>query len=150
MKHFWSFFHKKANSKGGEYANEKYSALYSAGYPYFLNFLIKQETEDILTHCNYKIADFVSEYAYDPISGIPGIHRWLDGMSKDVHIYNIEHKTIEVREATHSVFSKKIEAMVKSKHFFECEISKELTEAIFLKNSLTFYIGAIKEGFNPK
>jgi hypothetical protein len=136
---------KKTEIKETKFPDEKFSTLYNLEFSYFLNYIVKQNSEEILKQCNYKISDFVTKHAYDPIQDVTGIHRWLDGLSKDENIYNLNSKTTEVREKTHEIFSRKIKSLIDSEYFFNCEVTNDIAEAVFLRNSITAYVNLIQK-----
>ena len=136
---------KKTEIKENKFPDEKFSTLYNLEFSYFLNYIVKQNSEEILKQCNYKISDFVTKHAYDPIQDVTGIHRWLDGLSKDENVYNIDSKTIEVREKTYEIFSRKIKSLIDSEYFFDCVVTNDIAEAEFLRNSLTAYVNLIQK-----
>lgn len=127
------------------FSKEQFYTLYNLEFSYFINFLVKQNSDEMFKQCNFKISDLVTKYSYDPIQDNVGMHRWLDGMAKDTNIYDLDIKTIEVRKRTHDEFALKIKKLIDMERFFDFEVTDEITEIIFLKNSLNVYLNIMKE-----
>jgi hypothetical protein len=78
---------------------------------------------------------------------ISGIHRWLDGFSRDKNVYDIDETTINVREKTHNIFKNKIHSLADD--YQTIIVDEPITESVFLRNSLIYYINVMhKNLFN--
>ena len=109
--------------------------------------MVKQDSEKILNQCNHKISAFVFDNSYDPLQNILDINNWLDKMAADTEIYDINAKTKEVREKTELIFKNQVNRLIEANYLLSCEVSDEICEAVFLRNSINVFLNIMYKRF---
>ena len=135
MKKFWKSNRDMQEDKKKE---EKFASLYNIEYAHFVYYVIKRSDNNlILEESNQKISGFIIDIGLE-VEDIIGMQRWLDGFSRDLNVYNLNNKTIDVRETTEQIFQKQINRIysIRYKTKNGVVIPNEIFEAVFLRNSI--------------
>ncbi len=71
---------------------------------YCLNIISRENGEELLKSANQLLSGYLTDKAIDPISGINGIFKWVEGLRNDISVCDLSKKAKDVRVDIHMVF----------------------------------------------